>query len=191
MNKLNLALLLAVALTPASAAAQPTAPQTSAPAPSSVVTAGPVFTSFGRVAPVDTDVAIPPNMALRHSFDVAAPAKNGPNSGFDSVARFINMHAASGMPRSAVRAALVVHGPAALELTREAFYKERNKGAANPSAALVSALVAEGVDIYLCGQTAASLGITRADLLPGVKMALSAMTAHALLQQQGYSINPF
>lgn len=185
MNKLTLALLLAAALAPASVAAQ------NASAPSSAFRAGPVFTGFGRVAPVETDVAIPPNMVLRHSFDVAAPAKNGPNGGFDSVARFINMHAASGMPRSAVRAALVVHGPAALELTREAFYKERNKGAANPSAALVSALVTEGADIYLCGQTAASLGITRADLLPGVKMALSAMTAHALLQQQGYSINPF
>jgi hypothetical protein len=29
------------------------------------------------------------------------------------------------------------------------------------------------------------------DLLPGVEMALSAMTAHALLQQQGYTFNPF
>lgn len=184
MNKLILALLLAAA--PASVAAQG-APQSA----QSAFSAGPVFTAFGKVAPVETDVAIPQGMTLRHSFDVAASAKDGPNRGFDSVARFINMHAASGMPRANVRAALVVHGPAALELTREAFYRERNKGAANPSAALVSALVAGGVDIYLCGQTAASLGISRADLLPGVKMALSAMTAHAMLQQQGYSINPF
>jgi hypothetical protein len=28
-------------------------------------------------------------------------------------------------------------------------------------------------------------------LIPGVKMALSAMTAHAQLQQQGYTLNPF
>jgi len=27
--------------------------------------------------------------------------------------------------------------------------------------------------------------------LPGVTMALSAMTAHALLQQDGYTLNPF
>jgi hypothetical protein len=29
------------------------------------------------------------------------------------------------------------------------------------------------------------------DLLPGVEMALSAMTAHALLQNSGFTLNPF
>ena len=29
------------------------------------------------------------------------------------------------------------------------------------------------------------------DMLPGVEMALSAMTAHAVLQQAGYRLNPF
>jgi len=29
------------------------------------------------------------------------------------------------------------------------------------------------------------------DLLPGVERVLSAMTLHALLQQQGYTLNPF
>ena len=33
--------------------------------------------------------------------------------------------------------------------------------------------------------------ITGGDLLPGVEMSLSAMTAHALLQQDGYTLNPF
>ncbi|VVS99449.1 hypothetical protein ERY430_40383 [Erythrobacter sp. EC-HK427] len=34
-------------------------------------------------------------------------------------------------------------------------------------------------------------GVEHDDLIEGVEMALSAMTAHALLQQQGYTINPF
>ncbi len=42
-----------------------------------------------------------------------------------------------------------------------------------------------------CGQSAASNHIANADLLPGVKMSLSAMTAQALLQQSGYTLNPF
>jgi hypothetical protein len=29
------------------------------------------------------------------------------------------------------------------------------------------------------------------DLLPGVTIGLSAMSTHALLQQQGYTLNPF
>ncbi|HBH44411.1 MAG TPA: hypothetical protein DDY28_08390, partial [Hyphomonas atlantica] len=43
----------------------------------------------------------------------------------------------------------------------------------------------------LCGQTAAYRDVTKADLLPGVEMSLSAMTAHAQLQQDGYTLNPF
>ena len=34
-------------------------------------------------------------------------------------------------------------------------------------------------------------GITPDDLIPGVEMSLSAMTAHALLQQNGFTVNPF
>jgi intracellular sulfur oxidation DsrE/DsrF family protein len=47
------------------------------------------------------------------------------------------------------------------------------------------------VRIIVCGQKAAYYNVTSDDLLPGVKMALPAMTAHALLQQQGYTLNPF
>ena len=43
----------------------------------------------------------------------------------------------------------------------------------------------------MCGQSAAGQGVKKTDLLPGVELALSAMTAHALLQQQGYTLNPF
>ena len=34
-------------------------------------------------------------------------------------------------------------------------------------------------------------GVANEDLLPGIEVGLSAMTAHALLQQQGYTVNPF
>ena len=39
------------------------------------------------------------------------------------------------------------------------------------------------VDIQLCGQSAARYDISASDLLPGVRLALSAMTAYAQLQQ--------
>ena len=45
--------------------------------------------------------------------------------------------------------------------------------------------------VYLCGQSAAAYGIDKGDLIPGVEMALSAMTAHAVLSAEGYSLNPF
>lgn len=64
-------------------------------------------------------------------------------------------------------------------------------GEAPASADLVATLVDHGVRIYVCGQTAAYYSVATDDLLPGVDMALSAMTMHALLQQQGFTLNPF
>jgi len=52
-------------------------------------------------------------------------------------------------------------------------------------------LLKNNVEIIVCGQSAAAHGVAKTDLLSGVKMALSAMTARALLQQQGYTLNPF
>ncbi len=57
-----------------------------------------------------------------------------------------------------------------------------------PAATRVKKLMGAGVEFILCGQSAASLGIKKADLIPGVKMALSAITAHALYQQRGYTL---
>jgi len=90
-----------------------------------------------------------------------------------------------------IQLAIVVHGGAAFDLTNQEFFAAHKDGRKNASAAAIAQLQDHGVQIYLCGQSAAAHGITNADLLPGVKMSLSAMTAHALLQQQGYTINPF
>ena len=46
-------------------------------------------------------------------------------------------------------------------------------------------------NILLCGQTAAYYKIENNQLKDGVKIALSAMTAHTMLQSQSYSLNPF
>ena len=61
----------------------------------------------------------------------------------------------------------------------------------NPSREMVQQLLDYGVRFIVCGQSAAGQGIAQDDLIPGVEMALSAMTAHALLQQRGYTVNPF
>jgi len=49
----------------------------------------------------------------------------------------------------------------------------------------------EGAYFFGAGPSSLYYDVATEDLLPGVKMAVSAMTAHALLQQQGYTVNPF
>lgn len=151
----------------------------------------PVF-GFAHTVPVESDMPIPPDAQFRVAFDVSAAATPGEmNRTFNSAARFINMHVAAGVPLARIHVAIVVHGPASWDVVRDDVYRARRDGKANGSADAVAQLLGHGVDIYLCGQAAAGQGIAKADLIPGVKMALSAMTAHALLQQQGYTLNPF
>lgn len=144
---------------------------------------GPAIERFGSVAPVQNDWPIPPGTRFSHAFDIAEGAAAGEiNRGIDSAARFVNMLAQAGVPPAQVLPALVIHGQAVRDVTR---------AGAGPNAELVRALIERGALFYVCGQSAAAQGIGNDQLLPGVKMALSAMTAHARLQQQGFTLNPF
>jgi intracellular sulfur oxidation DsrE/DsrF family protein len=175
-----------VALTGGAAAAQ--APEPLRPG----FHAGTVITGFGPVATVEGHEPLPATATFSVAFDVADAAKPGSiNRTLESAARFINMHAEAGVPRDAVRIAVVVHGPAVFDMANAAAYGKKHDNVANANLAAIAALLDNGVEIHVCGQSAAAQGITRADLAPGVKMSLSAMTAHALLQQQGYTLNPF
>ena len=155
-------------------------------------TNGPVFSDFGPVADVESDYEIAPDIVLKVAFDVTARSEDGRlNRQIEIAARFINMHVRVGLPRENVQPALVVHGPAVMDLLSEEAYAERFDGEQNPNLPLIKALLDYGVPIIVCGQSAAGSGIAKAELAPGVTMALSAITAHAMLQQQGYTLNPF
>ncbi|RDS76362.1 DsrE family protein [Alteriqipengyuania lutimaris] len=164
-----------------------------APAVAQDVSYGPVFTEFGPVADVpDADFAIPEDASFHIAFDVSRAAEEGKlNRGFESAARLINMHARAGVEPMDNRAAVVVHGAAVLDLLNDAAWVARDRGEANPSVAAVREMIDQGVRFIVCGQSAAGQGVAKSELIPGVEMALSAMTAHALLQQQGYTVNPF
>ena len=93
---------------------------------------------------------------------------------------------AAGVAPENLSVTLVVHGPAASDLLTA-----EKLGHDNPTAPLVAELIAAGASIQLCGQTAAARDFAPEDLVPGITVSLSAMTAHALLQQDGYTLNPF
>ena len=158
----------------------------------SVFKTGPVFEDFGPHAPVEGIDTVPADTEFAIAFDVSAPAEEGKRSrGIESAARFINMHAAAGVDPDNIRIAVVIHGKASMDLlTDEAWAAKGNEGE-NPSGAMVREMLDQGVRFILCGQSGAAYGIKQEDLIPGVETALSAMTAHALLQQRGYTVNPF
>jgi len=148
--------------------------------------AGTMVPDFGKFSPAD-GATLPEDIHPKVAFDVTeAGEPDAVSRRLETPARFLNMHASAGVPAENMSVAIVVHGPAASDLLTDA-----KLGHANPNAALIAELIAAGASIQLCGQTAAARDFAPDDLLPGVTVSLSAMTAHALLQQDGYTLNPF
>jgi intracellular sulfur oxidation DsrE/DsrF family protein len=85
----------------------------------------------------------------------------------------------------------VVHGGGFPALLNDEAHAARYDGAPNPTRELVEDLIANGVEIVLCGQTAGGRQLQEGELIPGVKVALSAMTALNYFQAQGYQFNPW
>lgn len=153
---------------------------------------GPVFQDFGPHAAIEGIARVPADTEFAIAFDVADAAADGQrNRGMESAARFINMHVAAGVDPDNIRIAVVVHGKASLDLIDDAAWAAKGKGDVNPSSAMIREMLENGVRFILCGQSGVSNGVAQDELIPGVETALSAMTAHALLQQRGYTVNPF
>jgi len=152
---------------------------------------GPAIKEFGKNAVVESRVQLNSEQKFKVVFDIAKQGGNDKvNRSIDSLARFINMHIRAGIKAENINLALVVHGKASNDMLSNTAYFEKfaNK---NPNQKLIEELLKYRTQIFLCGQSATYYGINNSDLQEGVQMTLSAMTTHALLQQQGYTLNPF
>ncbi|MGQ0733429.1 MAG: DsrE family protein [Acidobacteriota bacterium] len=166
------------------------APQTGSTTPRKT---GPVIEPYGGTFDVPANFLMPsPDVDYKVKFDVGAPSDDpkAVNRAIDSVARFLNMQVRAGVPRDKMKLALILHTTAAKDVLDHAAYRARF-GMDNPNVPLLQALDRAGVPIYVCGQSLAGRGMKFEEVVPAVKVALSAMTMHALLAREGYSTNPF
>ena len=151
---------------------------------------GPLIQDYGKHATVEGH-SLTSSTVLKVAFDVAKGADGGNiNRHFDSLARFLNMHVANGVKPENIHLALVVHGKASIDLLKSDVYQNVHD-TTNPNVDLLQQLMQHNVEVILCGQSARAYEISQPQLVQGVKIELSAMTAHALLQQQGFTVNPF
>lgn len=154
---------------------------------------GPLIRDFGKVYDVPNTASLPrEDKVYRVLFDVShSPGDmEQVNASIETLARFLNMHVRAGIPSKKLKLALVLHGDAAKDSLNHEAYKARF-GVENPNLDLLAALADNGVRAYLCGQTATHRAIGSNDLTRPVEMALSAMTALVVLQEEGYQLIPW
>lgn len=160
--------------------------------PAAEPTTGPIIDGYGAAFAVeDRDVPLVKDHLYRVVWEVTAyeGAPKAVNRELDVIARFLNMHGKNGVPKENMQLAVVLHGPALVNmLGNDAYHKRLNMD--NPNLDLVQKLQAAGVKFYVCGQAMGFRGFAKAELASGVQLVLSAMTMIHQLQADGYTLQP-
>ncbi len=160
---------------------------------SQVSKSGPIINDFGKVYKIENpDFKVHVDKEYKAVIDVTGKpdSHSQRNPLIETAARFLNMHAQSGVPAEKLKVALVVHGAASKDVISNEAYQKRY-GKDNPNTKLMKSLLQIEVPVIICGQSATYHKIEKSDLIDGVQMALSAMTALVHLQGEGYQLIKF
>ncbi|MBS9464123.1 DsrE family protein [Flagellimonas sp. 389] len=155
--------------------------------------AGPVIENYGKVWEIkNPDFKTDVNQEFKVVFDIMnSPESHSEiNRTIETAARFLNMHAQGGVHVEQLKVALVVHNKASKDITHNEAYNAKY-GVDNPNYNMVKSLMDAGVEIIYCGQSSKSRNFPKEELIPDVKIALSAMTALIQLQNNGYQLIKF
>lgn len=135
-----------------------------------------------------------PNIQYKLLMEEVIPIKDSAaakdfSEGLSEVGRIINLHIASGIPKNKLSVVVVVHGPALYALyTNEQYHKKW--GIDNPNIPLISELMKNGVKFIACGQAMNFLGVKKEDMVPNIRISLTAQTVLSNYQLKGYVLFP-
>jgi intracellular sulfur oxidation DsrE/DsrF family protein len=145
---------------------------------------------FSGVIPVENPTEVPdPNRDYKLLFDLTEKnpdslAKNI-NSGLDEVARVLNLHVASGISPKRLTPVIIFHGKGLEALMTNERYKKKH-AIDNPNIQIIHDLENVGAKFIACGQAMAFFDLKKEDLLPEIKITLTAQTVFSNYQLQGY-----
>ena len=142
------------------------------------------------IIPVKDPTEIPdPTLDYKILFEVVANNSDSTikeiNAGLDEVARVINLHYASGIPVKRIIPVIVVHASALNALKNNEAYQKKYK-TDNPNIKLIDDMKKMGAVFIACGQAMEFFDVKRDELLPGIKISLTAQTVISSYQLKGY-----
>lgn len=154
---------------------------------------GPIIQNYGKVWKIEnTDYKLETSKEYKAVFDImnSPESPDALNRSIETAARFLNMHAQSGIPAAQLKVAIVVHNKASKDVINNAAYQKRY-GTDNPNQKLIQELLDAGGQVIFCGQSSKSRGFPKEELIDGVQLSLSAMTALIQLQNENYRLIKF
>ena len=160
---------------------------------SQIKESGPIITGYGEVWSIENpDFKTYPSKEYKAVFDIMNTPETPDqlNRSIETAARFLKMHAKSGVPLTNLKIALVVHNKSTKDILKNSEYKSRFD-TDNPNEELIKKLLDAGVTVVLCGQSSIARNVPVSDTIDGVELALSAMTALIQLQDDGYRLIKF
>lgn len=118
--------------------------------------------------------------------------KDGVGLGLHYVQKLLGTYDQLGVAPNERHLVVVLHGAAGYWLLKDAAWaayagQRDDRSATNPNAALVAALLRDGVRVEMCANTMKDHGWERGDLLDGVHVVPSAYPRVIDLQLQGYA----
>ncbi len=148
--------------------------------------------TWSGVLPVEgVDFAPDPKRQYNLVFDLTHFNKDTSNKsindGLTEIARIINLHVAAGIPKDHIHPVVVSHAKALFSLyTNDAYLAKYKKD--NPNIRIVSDMMNAGISFIACGQAMNFLDISKQQLYPGIKVAVSAKTTLSYYIGQGYML---
>jgi len=146
---------------------------------------------FSGIIPVKGPTEIPdPNIDYKLLFELSF---NNPdsiakdiNGGLSEITRVINLHVASGIPLKKIIPVIIVHGMALDAISNNETYRKKYK-LDNPNIKTIDELKKiTGAKFIACGQAMAFFEVKKEELLPDIKISLTAQTVLSHYQLKGY-----
>lgn len=146
----------------------------------------------GGVLPVGPDALMPSTRAdhrLYIDIDSDEPSHGEVNRRLHTAAKLLNLYALAGVPNDKVHLVVLFYGQGVDLALSDAAYRKKF-GRPNPNAGLIRQLHQANVDMVVCGQALGHQNFVAANIRPGMKLSLSALTTREELQAAGYGEVP-
>lgn len=147
----------------------------------------PQIEKYGSVVSLPT-AAERPRAGGKVVFDTTAAAAAGkPNRGLESAARLVNIYEQEKMTADRPKIAVILHFNATTAALTDAAHAKTTAAGANPNRELIEKLLSNGVEVWVCGQSVIRGGNALEDVLPGIRIAHSAMIFNLNRQTDGWA----